>query len=286
MFFYIIDAFTENPFGGNPAGVVIYDQMDENKMQSLASELRFSETAFIKLASNKCFDIKFYTPKTEVALCGHATIASFGALLYSNYISTNNTYYMNTKSGILPVYVKDNFIMMEQAAPEAGSIITDINAIADALNISFEDIGDENYCLKPQSISTGLFDIILPVKNKRVLNNISPDFSKLSLLSKYHNVVGIHAFTLDAGGYVANCRNFAPLYGIDEEAATGTSNGALTYYLYINNILREYNKEYTFIQGEKMDRASKIITRVENSGAIKILVGGSFSVLAHGELNL
>lgn len=286
MIFYIVDAFTDTPFGGNPAGVVIYDNMDENKMQKLAAELKFSETAFIKVIDKNKFDIRFFTPNSEVALCGHATIASFGALLDSKYIFSNNLYHMNTKSGVLPVYVKEDFIMMKQAAPKAGPIITDINDIALALKISQDDIGDNNYDLKPQSISTGLFDIIVPVKNKEILNNISPDFTVLSNFSKSHNVVGIHAFTLANENYTASCRNFAPLFGIDEEAATGTANGALTYYLYLNNILKEFNKNYTFVQGEKMNRPSKIVSKLESNNDIEVLVGGSYFILTRGKLLL
>lgn len=284
MLFYIIDAFTDKPFGGNPAGVVIYDNMEDHKMQSLASELKFSETAFVKQIENRTFDIKFFTQNSEVALCGHATIASFGALLDSKYISNNNIYYMNTKSGLLTVSVKDDFIFMTQAAPISGDIIYDTGSIANVLNISTLDIGDTNYDLKPRKISTGLFDIILPVKSKEILYSISPDYKELSNLSRDYNVVGVHAFTLDSDCYTARCRNFAPLVGIDEEAATGTANGALTYYLYINNILKELSTDYTFIQGEKMNRPSKIITRLESSDKVKVLCGGSFSILSKGNL--
>lgn len=286
MLFYIVDAFTDKPFGGNAAGVVIYENMDPFIMQSIASELRFSETAFIKPIDDKKFDIRFFTRNSEVALCGHAAIASFGALLRSNYISNDNMYYMNTKSGLLPVFVKNNYILMKQGTPSAGRIITEINTIADALNISAEDIGDNNYNLKPRMVSTGLFDIILPVKSKKILNNISPDYKLLSDLSNYYNVVGIHAFTLDNDYFTASCRNFAPFYGINEEAATGTANGALTYYLYINDVLKEFNKDYTFIQGEKMNRPSKIVTKLEFHKNVEVFCGGFFSILTEGKLNI
>lgn len=286
MLFYIVDAFTDKPFGGNPAGVVIYDNMDDYKMQNLASELRFSETAFVKQVEKQKFDIRFFTQNSEVALCGHATIASFGALLESKYISNDNFYFINTKSGLLSVFVKDSFILMKQADPIAGEVITEVDSIADALKIAAEDIGDKNHDLKPRIVSTGLFDIMLPVKSKEILNSISPDFTVLSNLSRFYNVVGIHAFTLDNDCFTASCRNFAPYYGINEEAATGTANGALTYYLYLNNILKEFNRDYTFIQGEKMKRSSKIITRLEFNEKVEILCGGSYSILTKGELLL
>ncbi len=286
MQFYIVDAFTDKPFGGNPAGVVIYESLDDDNMQKIAAELRYSETAFIKPIDKHKFNIRFFTPNAEVELCGHGTIASFGALVYSKYIIDNNFYYMNSKAGTLKVFIKDNFIMMEQAVPKAGPIITEIAFLSSALNISLEDIGDTNYFLSPQAISTGLLDIMLPVKSKEILNKISPDFNELSKLSKSYGVVGIHAFTLDEKCLTASCRNFAPLFGIDEEAATGTANGALTYYLYLYNVLKEFNKDFIFSQGEKMNRPSKIVTRMEINDGIRILVGGSYNILANGKLLL
>jgi PhzF family phenazine biosynthesis protein len=286
MFFFIIDAFSDKPFGGNPAGVIIYDDISDSYMQSLAAELRFSETAFIKLLDNNKFDIRFFTPNSEVELCGHATIASFSALQDAGYINGNGIFYINTRSGLLPVYVQDDFIMMEQAPPIEGTEIDDIRHLAEILNISAEEIGDSQFKLKPQVISTGLFDIMLPIKTKESLNKITPDFTELSKLSKHYNVVGVHAFTLDEDEFTASCRNFAPLYGIDEEAATGTSNGALTYYLYLNGVIEEFDKNYLFKQGESMNRPSLITTRIELRDGIKILTGGKSRILSKGELYL
>lgn len=286
MLFYIVDAFSDKLFGGNAAGVVIYDDISDSNMQRIAGELRFSETAFIKLLDNNKFDIRFFTPNSEVELCGHATIASFSALKDARYINESGTYYMDTRTGKLPVYVEDDFIMMEQAQPVKGSEIDDTGALAEILNISNEEIGDTQFKLKPQIISTGLFDIMLPIKTKESLNNIKPDFAALSEYSKQHNVVGVHAFTLEEDGYTANCRNFAPLYGIDEEAATGTSNGALTYYLYINGVIKEFDRNYLFKQGESMNRPSLITTRIEIRDGIKILTGGKSRILSKGELYL
>lgn len=284
MKFFIVDAFSDEIFGGNTAGVVVYDDIPDSYMKSLASELRFSETAFIKPLDVNKFDIRFFTPNAEVELCGHATIASFSALRTAGYIPANGKYLMNTLSGLLPVYVEDDFTMMEQASPIKGIEIDDVKTLAEIMKIPAEEIGDCSYQLKPQVISTGLFDIMLPVKTKEILNRISPDYFKLSEFSKTYNVVGVHAFTLDSSKYTASCRNFAPLYGINEEAATGTSNGALTYYLYLHNVINEFDKNYMFSQGESMNRPSVITTRIEKDHDIKILCGGKSRIISSGEL--
>ena len=85
-----------------------------------------------------------------------------------------------------------------------------------------------DWTMIPQLISTGLPDIMMPVSSLEVLDRIEPDFPALSKLSERYEVVGVHAFTVNCDDATCHVRNFAPLYDIDEEAATGTSNGALT----------------------------------------------------------
>ena len=83
MQYYIVDAFTDQPFGGNPAGVVLLDGNsfpNETLMLQIAAELRYSETAFVRRDSEKEFTIRYFTPMAEVELCGHASIASFALM--------------------------------------------------------------------------------------------------------------------------------------------------------------------------------------------------------------
>lgn len=284
MEYFVVDAFTEERFGGNPAGVVIYDDVDEEFMQSFAAEVRFSETAFIKRLDKENFEIRFFTPVSEVDLCGHATVASFKALLECGKIEDNHIYYMKTRAGLLPVYVENSFVMMEQGEPQLGSVFKDYEEIADIFNISSKDMGDKDYNLIPQACSTGLWDMMLPIKTEKALNALSPDFERLSEYSRANGLCGVHAFTLDTEKGVAMCRNFCPLYGINEEAATGTSNGALAYYLYKNGVIEESYKDYTFLQGYSMNRPSTITTRLVDNENPKVMVGGKAVVLVSGRI--
>jgi len=288
MDFYIVDAFSKKPFGGNAAGVVLYENLSPEMMQKLAAELKFSETAFIKRLNASTYSIRFFTPTNEIDLCGHATLASFIALKQGGHITGNGTYLMKTEKDMLPISVLDDFIMMEQASPIIRETLspTETELLANIFNIPVNEIGDITYNLVPQVASTGVFDIMLPVKSKEVLENLNIDFSKLAEFSKDKNVIGVHAFTLDCDGHTACCRNFAPLYGIDEEPATGTSNGALTFYLYMNKVIKDLNVSYTFLQGEKMGRPSVIVSQLCGEDKIKVLIGGSCCVLSKGRLNL
>lgn len=289
MKFYIVDAFTDTLFGGNPAGVAILEKgaafPEDEVMRKTAAELRYSETAFISQTEEKEFHIRYFTPAAEVDLCGHATIGSFFALADAGLVSFGSSCLCNTLAGPLNIDLSSDSVLMDMGVPQAFGKITEKKALQElyaVMGISEENQGE----LIPEMISTGLPDIMLPVRNEKQLAAITPDFAALTKLSEKYEVVGVHAFTVNAGDNAVHCRNFAPLYDIDEEAATGTSNGALTYYLYQNGLLRE-GMETLFIQGEAMGRPSKIRSKLSVTGdKVKIQVGGSAVILASGDIRL
>ena len=295
MKFYIVDAFTDTLFGGNPAGVVILpdgtDFPSDEIMVKTAAELRYSETAFIKRINEKEFNIRYFTPAAEVDLCGHATIGSFKALLHAGYVEDNINYINHNLAGDLNIDIKDGFVLMDMASPVKMGQISDepaLKELYEVMGLDYEDQTSKGVNLIPQMISTGLPDIMMPVADRESLKAISPDFPALSALSQRYEVVGVHAFTTDAEeGTTCHVRNFAPLYDIDEEAATGTSNGALTYYGYLNGFIKS-GDNCKFLQGEKMDRPSIILSHIQASDdeSCNIQVGGSGVILAEGDIKL
>lgn len=291
MKFLIVDAFTDTLFGGNPAGVVILpegaDFPSDEICVKTAAELRYSETAFIKQVGDHEFNIRYFTPAAEVDLCGHATIGSFCALIHAGVIEKDCTCINHTLAGDLNIVIKDGFVMMDMATPVEIATIDEPEKIKELYDIMGAEYDPEKITLLPKMISTGLPDIMMPLPTQEALNAMEPDMKALSDLSARYEVVGVHAFTLDAEeGTTAHTRNFAPLYDIDEEAATGTSNGALTYYFYLNNIIGA-KASCKIIQGEKMDRPSVILTDIEaDEEKCLIKVGGSAVILAEGEIHL
>jgi PhzF family phenazine biosynthesis protein len=272
---YKINAFAKTEEGGNPAGVVVNaDELSENDMKKIAGILGLSETAFVMKSDVADYRVRFFTPTEEVNLCGHATIGTFSTLLCIGYIKSGN-YTQDTRAGVLNVEVMgDASIMMNQAKPNFYEVV-EKKVIADSLNISVDDM---NETLPVQIVSTGLRDIIVPIRNMKVLNAIKPDFEKVSEISKKYNAIGYHLFALDSlNNASAHCRNLAPLYGIPEESATGTSNGALACYLLKHSQIKpEYAKNLSFEQGYSMNMPSEIMVSlsVENNDIREVRVGG------------
>ena len=278
MKYYIVDAFTSEPFGGTPAGVVLLGQggafPPEELMLKVAAELRYSETAFVQQNGPAEFTVRYFTPASEVDLCGHATIATFGTLCREGIVPDGAVCLNHTLAGDLKVTVGDQ-VMMEMATPRALEIAIDAARLARVMGVQ------ENGAA--EVISTGLPDIIMPVDSVDILNAMSPDMDALAALSDELHVVGVHAFALSNDGFTAHVRNFAPLYGIPEESATGTANGALTHYLHRHGIISAPSR-CRFLQGEAMDRPSVVMTTLNDDGTI--LVGGHCRILATGTLHV
>ena len=276
MRFFIVDAFTDKPFGGNPAGVVLLDSdlfPKDELMLSIADELRFSETAFIKRHSAHEFTIRYFTPKAEVELCGHATIASF-FLLHQKELASGQCL-CHTLAGDLSILV-DEKVMMQMAKPRIEATISDTEEIYQALGVK-----DYRPTMPVHVVYAGLPDIMLPLPDIATLQSLQPNMETVSDLTKKYGSVSFHVFAFGKDGYTAHVRDFAPLYGIPEESATGTANASLTYYLQQHGCIGK-EAECTFIQGEAMGRPSVIATRIQADG--NIFVGGTAAVVAEGVL--
>ena len=276
MTYYILDAFTNQPFGGNPAGVVLLDSEsfpEEKLMLQIAAELRYSETAFIRRDSEKEFTVRYFTPKAEVDLCGHATIASF-VLLHHESLASGECR-CHTKAGDLTIEAGEK-VMMQMATPRIVSTIEDTDELYKALGVS-----DYRPTMPVQIAYSGLSDIMLPLSDVATLQNLKPDMNAIAALTKRYDAVSFHVFAFANDGYTAHVRDFAPLYEIPEESATGTANAALTYYLQQCGCLG-IEAECAFLQGEAMGRPSVVATQVRKDGTI--YVGGTAAIVAKGEL--
>ena len=282
MKYFIVDAFTDQPFGGNPAGVVLLDNQtfpQEDLMLKIAAELRYSETAFIRRHSANEFTIRYFTPKAEVELCGHATIASF-FLLHQKGLAQGQCQ-CHTLAGDLNIEAGKK-VMMQMAKPRIVATISDTEEIYNAIGLPHSlnsKLSTLNF--PTQVVYAGLPDIMLPLPDVDMLQSLQPDMEAITPITKRYEAVSIHPFAFSSDGFTAHVRDFAPQYGVPEESATGTANASLTYYLQQCGHLSS-EAECAFIQGEMMGRPSVVATRIHADG--NIFVGGTAAVVAEGEL--
>lgn len=266
---YVASAFSKDNKGGNKAGVVLDrpDLVPEQKM-AIAKELGYSETAFVTESEVADFKLEYFTPTDEVPLCGHATIATFSVLFLLGKLGKSD-YLIETKAGILRMKVdEDGKVFMEQNCPEYYEILS-VEELGECVEGAIIDAS-----MPIQSVSTGLKDIILPITSVKELGNAEFNMDAISKLSQENNAVGIHAFSFAENAEVtAVCRNFAPLFGIDEESATGTASCALASYLFKYH---EKKTQYIFEQGYSLGQPSRIVVNLSNEDdEIKeIFVGG------------
>ena len=266
---YVASAFSKDGRGGNRAGVVLYqDELGEGDKKLIAKKLGYSETAYVTASDKADLRIEYFTPAEEVPLCGHATIATFIIMMHLGKID-KPSYKIETKSGILDIKIDGATILMEQNKPEFFDVIG-----PDELSPCF-DIDCIDRDSFSQIVSTGLKDIIIPVRSEDLLGRMVPDFDRITEVSRRYDVVGMHLYALEGDRII--CRNFAPLYDIDEESATGTSNCALASLLYEKRgIIRD---TYVFEQGYSLGAPSEIRVRIEGdetgTHVNRIFVGGA-----------
>lgn len=276
---YVASAFCKDETGGNKAGVVLYENgLTNDEKKKIAKIVGYAETAFVTETPEADFKIEYFTPAEEVPLCGHATIATFGVLKYLNNLD-KDSYTIETKSGNLNINLKENQIFMEQNIP----VFYEELSYKEIKN-SF-DIDCINKNIPIQIVSTGLKDILIPIKNEEVLWQLKPNFEYITEISKKYNVVGMHLYTFSNDKVM--CRNFAPLYDVNEESATGTSNCALAGLLFKKlNIKKDI---YSFEQGYSLKAPSQIIVKVisyDKENIDKIFVGGNSKFLKIMDINL
>jgi PhzF family phenazine biosynthesis protein len=303
---YCVNSFTHQDKGGNPAGVVLdADALTQQQMQNIATQVGYSETAFVSkgLLSSCDFTVQFFTPNAEVDFCGHATLATFLVLFQQDIIKAG-VYRQQTKAGKLAVKVDEyGFIEMNQALPTFLGEIPK-KEIAQTLNIDEQFLCFDQ--LPIEITSTGLADIIIPVVHGK-LDSIKPNFSAIATLCEKYNAIGYHLFEISdtKSEFSLSCRNFAPLVEIDEESATGSACGALGCYLVKHQVFSsqgiiqdnaqvntqantQANVQYSIEQGRQMKCRSKLNVEIENKNNefISVKVGGMASIFDQIVINV
>ncbi len=252
-----IDAFSEIPFQGNPAGVTFGDELTNEEMQLIAREMNLAETAFLSKSSVADYNLRWFTPTTEVDLCGHATVASLHFLNSTGFLKNRTELNFDTLSGILKCKVKDDRYFMQIPVFKTKVFEGNKKDFLNALGLLENEI-DKSF---PFIILENGY-LYIYVKKLQTIKNIKPNYKELLKLQNFYNAGGTIVFTretFDKENF-AHLRFFGPYYGIDEDPVTGSANGPLL--LVLNKLgfikIGDRDIDLSFEQGDIIGRRGRI----------------------------
>jgi PhzF family phenazine biosynthesis protein len=254
-----VDAFTDRPFSGNPAAVCILPAWREDKwLGAVAGEMNLSETAFLVKRPGH-FDLRWFTPKVEVDLCGHATLASAHVLCQQGLAEPGEEIRFSTRSGVLKAAVRGQDIELDfPLKPEEATQAPP--GLLDALGV------------RPRYVGKSQFDYLVEVESEADLRAIAPDFKRLAGVP----VRGVIVTSKSADprfDFVS--RFFAPTAGIDEDPVTGSAHCCL------GDFWRKRLGKTAFVAFQASARGGVVKVRVVKDRAF---LGGQAVTMAKGEL--
>ena len=209
-----IDAFTDRPFGGNPAAVVwLETEATTEWMQSVAAEMNLSETAFARRTEDG-LELRWFTPTIEVDLCGHATLATARAIWSEGLCSSDVPLQFNTRSGVLTCRSVGDMIELDFPATPPTEI-----AITQQM---IESLGTT-----PTYVGSSRFYQLAVVNSPEVVKSVQPDFRKMSQLPTLGVIVTAKS---DDNRFDFVSRFFAPAMGVDEDPVCGSAHCCLAPY--------------------------------------------------------
>ena len=280
---YQIDAFTNKPFQGNQAAVCFGDGLTENEMQLIANEMNFAETAFISKSEKADFNLRWFTPTTEVELCGHGTIASLHFLNENGKLKDNSEITFDTLSGILKCKFKDAKYFMQIPIFNMQEFIGNKEEILSALGIKKSEKKPVPFILLENK------NLYIHVDSLKILNSVSPDFNTLkNIIIQKKEIGGFAVFTLETKekDNFAHLRYFAPAHGINEDIVTGSANGPLLSVLLHLGFLDSSQEGYsvTFEQGDVLNRPGRVgVTYSKKSN--ELYISGNATTVLKGDLS-
>jgi len=254
---FYVDAFADKLFSGNPAAIIFTDLNDEILMQKIAAENNLSETAFINMESDKNF-IRWFSPTTEVNLCGHATLAS--AFVYFNYIDNSKSEILfHSASGNLKVTKKLD--MYELDFPKDN--FHQIDAIETVFNVTGT---------KPVETYIGDINMLAVYKREEDIKLMKPDFQNLINLDGQGLIVTSRSNDFD---FVS--RYFCPKYGINEDPVTGSAHTTLIPYWSMRLNKTKFHAKQVSLRGgelfcENLDK--------------RVLIGGKAELYMKGKVKV
>ncbi|MEO9891057.1 PhzF family phenazine biosynthesis protein [Aurantibacter sp.] len=276
----ILNAFAIDGKGGNPAGVVLdADNLSNSEKLEISKKVGLSETAFVSKSKTEDYKLDFFTPTKQIAHCGHATVATFSYLKQIGSLKNDNSS-KETIDGKRRIAMIGDLAFMEQLAPKYVHVSEKESMILKSLGLTKNDLIPDTPI---KLVNTGNSFILIPVKSKEVLKEITPNFDLIAEISEVYDLIGYYVFSTDVDkqNYDATTRMFGPRYGILEEAGTGMAGGPLACYLF--DVLNIKKESFKIQQGKFMNEPSPslIVVKLQIAhGKIKNLMAGGIGILA------
>lgn len=274
---YHYDAFSKKPNKGNPAGVVLNgDDLTETEMQDVAFKVGFNETAFPIASDRADLRIRYFSPKQEMELCGHATMATIYALKTNGWLENKTELTIETNAGVLPIRITKNeqkeiHITMKQALPQFKKFEGSRYDLAKAIGIEEVDFDDE---LPIMYGSTGAWTLLIPIKSLDIFNKMEANNKVFSSILNEIPNASVHPFCLESYYEEADMhgRHFSSTFsGTIEDPVTGTASGVMGAY-FAKYIKKESDMPINLIveQGQEMNKDGQVIVNVAENNEIEI----------------
>lgn len=292
--FSLIDVFADKPLTGNPLAVVLdSEHLDELTIQRIANEFNQAETTFILPARHKSADRRLRSVTAsghEVFGAGHNSLGAWWWLAESRQLKLAdgpNHFLQEIGESILPVEIHCRAgqvvsVVLTQSAPIYGAACEDVAGLATALGLNSGDIGHDS--LPIQVVSTGAPHLMVPARDRTVIERANPDGLRLAKILESVDGEGCYLFSLDTAlpSSTAHARFFNPTVGIIEDSATGTAAGPLACLLVRHGVVKD-GSPITIEQGYEMKRPS--LLRLEVNGE-SVRLAGSCVRSADGTLRV
>ena len=292
--YYLLDVFTNQPFGGNPLAVFPdANDLSSSEMQSLTKELNLSESVFILPAENQTADVKMriFTPGKELPTAGHPTIGTSFLLLNEGLIKTKNRNKIILEQNIGNIHVNYRMegnvirhLMMEQPLPKFEETFSDRALIAALLSIEAGEIEEDYPC---RIVNCGNPFLIVPIKSLKTMSRLKLNNELYHQILEEVDIIGIMAFSLETTSpfVLTHSRMFAPQIGVPEDPATGSAHGPLAAYIF-NYQMGDVTKLVQGEQGIEMGRPSFIDMQIVTDEAkiSSVQVGGESVIMGKGEI--
>lgn len=292
--FYVVNAFASHPFQGNPAAVFpSADGLSDEQMQAVAKQMNLVETVFITspTVNDADFRLRFFTPKKELPVAGHPTIAAWSALAIGKHIelSARKEFRQQTLKGIQTIMFEgtnDSFkVLMQHPEPRFLGIIENRTQVAEVFSISEDDLLPT---LPVETVDTGLGHIVFGVRSLEALMRVRRNIAPLKELCSNFTAAEAQIFCEETYDHTLSLhtRNICPREGI-EDPACGVGTSALLAYLMKNKVYPEKSVEISAEQGLIEGMPSIVYARGQwKDGKMELSIGGSGVLMVKGEFLL